>query len=68
LVVVAAVIFVLWLRAAEKAALPVLDGDVQLAGLHAPVTVRRDGHGVPHIEAASEEDLWICLLYTSRCV
>ena len=50
--------FVVWLRNAELAALPVLDGDIHLAGLSAPVTVRRDGHGVPHIEAASEEDLW----------
>jgi penicillin amidase len=65
LVVVAAVCFVLWLRGAEKAALPVLDGDVHLAGLKAPVTVRRDGHGVPHIEAASEEDLWMAQGYVT---
>jgi len=42
----------LWLRSAAKASLPVLDGDLHVAGLAAPVTVRRDGHGVPHIEAA----------------
>jgi len=65
LVVVAAVCFVLWLRGAEKAALPVLDGDVHLAGLNAPVTVRRDAHGVPHIEAASEEDLWVAQGYVT---
>jgi penicillin G amidase len=44
---------VLWLRSAAKGALPQLDGDVHLAGLSAPVIVRRDAHGVPHIDAAS---------------
>lgn len=55
----------LWLRAAARAALPVLDGDVHLAGLTAPVTVRRDGHGVPHIEAASEQDLFAAQGYVT---
>jgi penicillin G amidase len=60
--VLAAALFVigggaLWLRSAEKAALPVLDGDVHVAGLSAAVTVRRDGHGVPHIEAATQDDM-----------
>ncbi len=63
--VVATVCFVLWLRGAEKSALPPLDGDLHLAGLKAPVTVRRDGHGVPHIEAASEEDLWVAQGYVT---
>ena len=65
LAVIAAVGFILWLRGAEKAALPVLDGNVHLAGLKATVTVRRDGHGVPHIEAASEEDLWVAQGYVT---
>ena len=65
LAIVSAVCFVLWLRGAEKAALPVLDGDLHVAGLKAPVTVRRDGHGVPHIEAASEEDLWVAQGYVT---
>ena len=65
LAVVAAACLVLWLRGAEKAALPVLDGNVHLAGLKALVTVRRDGHGVPHIEAASEEDLWVAQGYVT---
>jgi len=50
---------VLWLHSAAKAALPQLDGDVHLAGLSAPVTVRRDAHGVPHIDAASLDDLLV---------
>jgi penicillin amidase len=56
---------VLWLRVAALAALPVLDGNVQVAGLWAPVTVRRDGHGVPHIEAASEADLFMAQGYVT---
>jgi penicillin amidase len=59
LLLVAACAGVLWLRSAAIAALPVLDGDVHLAGLSAPVIVRRDAHGVPHIEAATEDDLFV---------
>jgi penicillin amidase len=55
----------LWLRSAEKAALPVLDGDVQVAGLSAPVTVRRDGHGVPHIDAATQDDMLVAQGYVT---
>src|SRR4051794_13431336 len=58
LIVVAMAAGVFWLRSREMAALPVLDGDVRLEGLSAPVMVRRDGHGVPHIEAAGEDDLF----------
>ncbi len=56
---------VLWLRAVAKAALPVLDGEVRLAGLSAPVTVRRDAHGVPHIDAATQQDLFIAQGYVT---
>jgi penicillin amidase len=56
---------VLWLRSAEMAALPVLDGEIQIAGLSAPVTVRRDGHGVPHIEAATQDDLFLAQGYVT---
>jgi penicillin amidase len=54
-----------WLRSVARAALPVLDGDVQLAGLSAPVTVRRDAHGVPHIEAANQDDLFLAQGYVT---
>ncbi len=37
--------------------LPQLDGSISLPGLQKPVTVDRDGWGVPHIRAASVEDL-----------
>jgi penicillin amidase len=63
--VFAAAAGVLWLRAAARAALPELDGDLHLAGLRAPVTVRRDAHGVPHIEAANEDDLFAAQGYVT---
>src|SRR5579863_1445763 len=56
----------LWrLRSATIAALPILDGDIHLAGLSAPVTVRRDAHGVPHIEAAGQDDLFVAQGYVT---
>ncbi len=68
--VIAAAAGVVWLRSAEKAALPVLDGDLHInggtsAGLSAPVTVRRDAHGVPHIEAATQDDLFVAQGYVT---
>src|ERR1035437_1774756 len=65
LVLLAAVAGVLWLRSAATAALPVLDGDLHLAGLSAPVIVRRDAYGVPHIEAATEGDLFVAQGYVT---
>jgi penicillin amidase len=56
---------VLWLRLAEIAALPVLDGDLKVSGLSAAVTVRRDAHGVPHIEAATQDDLFLAQGYVT---
>jgi penicillin G amidase len=47
-----------WLKNAMRSALPQLDGQIHLAGLSAPVTVRRDRHGIPHIEAANLDDLF----------
>lgn len=46
-----------WLKHAMRDSLPQLDGQLRLPGLSAPVTVRRDQHGVPHIEAATIDDL-----------
>ncbi len=46
-------------------ALPQLDGRVQIRGLSAPVTVTRDGHGVPTIEAATLEDLFFAQGYVT---
>jgi penicillin amidase len=58
LVLVVAFVALLWLRSTAQFALPVLDGDLHVAGLSSPVTVLRDGHGVPHIQAASQQDLF----------
>lgn len=46
-----------WLYSTAQRALPQLDGAVYLPGLHHRVTVVRDAHGVPHISAASLDDL-----------
>ena len=46
-------------------ALPQLDGQVQVAGLSSPVTVTRDQHGVPTIEAASLDDLFFAQGYVT---
>lgn len=40
----------------SHAALPTVDGTQRLPGLQAPVTVRRDEHGIPHLRASSLED------------
>lgn len=55
----------LWLRGAEKASLPQLDGTIRLPGLSAPVTVRRDNHGVPYIQAATQDDLFTAQGYVT---
>jgi penicillin G amidase len=39
-------------------ATPQLDGTVTVHGIHAPVTIVRDAHGVPHISATNEHDAW----------
>src|SRR6266508_4075164 len=46
------------LRAAAEAALPPVEGRLQVAGLHGPVEVIRDRWGVPHIYAEDEHDLF----------
>ena len=72
--------FLLWLLAAvvlvlagaavygwfvAHSALPQLDGRLQIHGLSAPVTVTRDGHGGPTIEAATLEDLFFAQGYVT---
>lgn len=46
-----------------RRSLPVLNGELTLPGLEAPVTVYRDERGVPHIEAFSEHDLYMAQGY-----
>ena len=65
LAVAGACVGVLWLRSAEMSALPVLDGEVHVPGLSAPVTVRRDAHGVPHFDAATLHDMIVAQGYVT---
>jgi penicillin amidase len=46
-----------FIRNAMRQNLPQLDGSLAVYGLAAPVTVARDARGVPHIRAASMDDL-----------
>ena len=46
-------------------ALPQLDGHLRLKDLSAAVKVTRDGHGVPAIEAANLEDLFLAQGYVT---
>ncbi len=54
-----------WFRSAVRAAMPTLDGTVVVKGLSAPVTVVRDGHGVPSITAQTPEDLFFAQGYVT---
>ncbi len=46
-----------WFYFQARASLPQVDGQVQVAGLSAPVTVLRDAQGVPHVRAGNLHDL-----------
>ncbi len=54
-----------WLYSMARSALPQLDGSVKIAGLSGKVTVIRDGHGIPTIDAASLEDLFFAQGYVT---
>jgi penicillin G amidase len=46
-----------WVHQAMSDSLPQVDGTLAISGLSAPVTVARDNQGVPHLRAASMDDL-----------
>ncbi|MGB8582482.1 MAG: penicillin acylase family protein [Candidatus Sulfotelmatobacter sp.] len=48
-----------------RSALPQLDGSLSVKGLSAPVSVTRDAHGVPAIEAANLDDLFFAQGYVT---
>jgi penicillin G amidase len=50
---------------AARSALPQLDGSLQIPGLSTPVTVTRDAHGVPAIEAQTLEDVFFAQGYVT---
>src|ERR1700690_2546283 len=52
-----------WLFTIARSVLPDLDGAVPVAGISAPVTVNRDKHGVPTLEAATLSDLFFAQGY-----
>jgi penicillin G amidase len=52
-----------WLYSVARSALPQLDGSISLPGLSGRVTVTRDVHGAPTIEASSLEDLFFAQGY-----
>ncbi|MBV9624990.1 MAG: penicillin acylase family protein [Acidobacteria bacterium] len=54
-----------WLLAMARSALPDLDGPLAVVGISGPVTVTRDSHGLPTIEAASLEDLFFAQGYVT---
>ena len=65
IVVLLALIGLFWLRSVTLAALPQIDGSIRVPGLSAPVTVRRDAHGVPHIVAPNQDDLFVAQGYVT---
>ena len=54
-----------WLYSIARSALPQLDGKLRVAGLSAPVSVVRDAHGAPVIEAANFDDLFFAQGYVT---
>ena len=55
----------LWGYLTARSALPQLDGQIQTTGLVSAVTVTRDSHGVPTIEASSFDDLFFAQGYVT---
>ncbi|MGO9125123.1 MAG: penicillin acylase family protein, partial [Terriglobales bacterium] len=54
-----------WLYSVALSALPQLDGKLQVRGLTASVTVLRDDHGIPTIDAANLDDLFFTQGYVT---
>ena len=64
-VIVVAAAIAGWFFWVARSALPQLDGTLHVAGLSAPITVIRDHHGVPTIEAANFDDLFFAQGYVT---
>src|SRR5690349_14650121 len=54
-----------WVYVRAHRALPQVDGTITLPGLTAPVHVIRDAQGVPHIQAANVDDLFVAQGYVT---
>jgi penicillin amidase len=46
------------IRKAARKSFPLVEGEIQLAGLDGPVRIYRDGYGIPHIYASTHHDLF----------
>jgi len=58
LLVLALLAIAIWIYSTGRRELPQVDGTITLTGLSGPVSVVRDKLGVPHIRAASYDDLF----------
>jgi penicillin amidase len=65
LLVVAVIAALWWLYWIARSPLPQLDGSVAVPGISSKVRVVRDEHGVPTIEAATLEDLFLAQGYVT---
>ncbi len=65
LAVIAALAAAAWFYRATHASLAQIDGTITVPGLSAPVDVVRDAQGVPHLTAASLEDLFFAQGYVT---
>ena len=54
-----------WFLSFARSALPQLDGPLPVAGISAPVSIIRNNHGVPTIEAATLDDLFFAQGYVT---
>src|SRR5207244_866160 len=54
-----------WFYSMARSSLPQLDGSVKISGLSGRVSVSRDGHGIPTIDAANLEDLFFAQGYVT---
>src|SRR5215475_347537 len=52
-----------WLLSVCRSALPQLDGSASVSGISGPVSITRDGRGVPTIEAATLNDVFVAQDY-----
>src|SRR5262249_379893 len=55
----------IWFYRTAHASLAQLEGTIVVSGVTAPVSVVRDAHGVPHLTAASLEDLFFAQGYVT---
>src|SRR5438067_8955808 len=65
ILIIALVGGIAWLYAIARSPLPELDGTISVSGISGPVSVIRDNHGVPTIEAATLDNLFFAQGYVT---